>query len=104
VYGGLAFDAMGEVISGATTIWFAGPFGTFKDMHAQLFGKQLELAETTKPVNGWKEHPHSGNISGRSNLEDGKGSQKFHCHAKHTCSWRSGRVISTLFLFECLLT
>jgi hypothetical protein len=50
-----AFDAKGEVISGATTIWFGGPFDTFKDMYAQIFKKPLALAETTKLVNAWKE-------------------------------------------------
>jgi hypothetical protein len=57
------------VIGGATTIWFSGPFDTFKDMYAQIFEKQLELAEITQRVNGWKETRLSGSVSGYSNLE-----------------------------------
>jgi len=56
-YGGLTFGAKGEVISGATTIWFGGPSDTFKYIYAQIFEKQLEFAETTKLVNGCKENP-----------------------------------------------
>jgi hypothetical protein len=68
-YGGLAFGAKGGVISGATTIWFGGPFDASKEMHPQIFEKQLELAETTQLVNGWKETRLSGSVSGYSNLE-----------------------------------
>ncbi|KAJ5699195.1 hypothetical protein N7493_012103 [Penicillium malachiteum] len=54
-FGGLNFDHEGKVVTGASSLWFGGPFATYTDMYMFIFRKQMEIAASSSLVNGWKD-------------------------------------------------
>ncbi|KAJ5711572.1 hypothetical protein N7488_005728 [Penicillium malachiteum] len=54
-FGGLNFDHEGKVVTGASSLWFGGPFATYTDMYVFIFRKQMEMAGSSALVNGWKD-------------------------------------------------
>ena len=55
MYGGLRFGEGGEDVSGPTAIPCGRPFTSFKDMYRQFSRTQLDLADGSELLQGWKE-------------------------------------------------
>lgn len=54
-FGGLRFDANGQLVAGRSSLWSVGPFINYADWYQGIFGKQLELVATTPLLDGWSE-------------------------------------------------
>ncbi|KAG9228693.1 kinase-like domain-containing protein [Amylocarpus encephaloides] len=59
-YGGLTFNAFGEIVTGPTTIPCGGPFSEFYEMYVQMLHRQLIESDTSERIVGWR----------RNNLRD----------------------------------
>jgi hypothetical protein len=54
MYGGLGFKSKREIISGPMTIPIGGPFKTYAEIWNQNFVNQLQNAERSKFLDGWR--------------------------------------------------
>lgn len=54
-YGGLRFDADGNVVIGPTSIYGGGPCDSFQQLYAEYFQTQLDFADKCDIVQGWND-------------------------------------------------
>ena len=54
-YGGLNFDADGNIVVGATAIYGGGPCDTLVELYTECFQTQVNFADKCDVVKGWKD-------------------------------------------------
>ena len=53
-YGGAGFDGQGNVVSTAVSLGFGGPFKTMREYYEGMLRSQLEKADSSKILQGWR--------------------------------------------------